>query len=410
MENKIELNKKTTIYDCIIIGAGISGLSFAHYIEKTKQKILVLEKNSKAGGQITTYQPTSNPGFWTELGAHSCYNSYTSLLSIVKDLKKEDIIQPTEKRSYIIHVSGKIKSIFSQVRKLPIILNFFKIFSTKRDSKTVKEYFEPIVGKSNYTPLFSNAFRAVLCQNADNYPAEIFMKKRKERMEEYPRKLTFKKGISSFIDTIIQQHNIPIEYNTEIKNISHSDRIFILESNNGKMYYTRNIAIAIDPANASKLLYSIEKYISGLLSTIPLSESESRTIIISKEKISLNEIAGIIPMDDEFYSVVSRDVVSHSNLRGFTFHFKKGKSTEEEQIKIICKTLGIKKEDIADQSYATHILPSLRIEHLNMGKKIEAARQEKHIYFLGNYYYGLSLEDCVQRSAIEAKRYEENLT
>ncbi len=45
------------IYDCIIIGAGISGISFAHYLTSIDQNILILEKDGRAGGRFIPCHP-----------------------------------------------------------------------------------------------------------------------------------------------------------------------------------------------------------------------------------------------------------------------------------------------------------------------------------------------------------------
>ena len=45
-------------------------------------------------------------------------------------------------------------------------------------------------------------------------------------------------------------------------------------------------------------------------------------VAVAKEKLTLPLVAGIIPLDDDFYSAVSRDTVLHPSLRGFSFHFK----------------------------------------------------------------------------------------
>ena len=70
------------VYDCIVVGGGISGVTFAHYLKKEGKAVLVLEKNKNTGGQLQTGHLSVQPDFWYELGSHTCYNSYTSLLSL----------------------------------------------------------------------------------------------------------------------------------------------------------------------------------------------------------------------------------------------------------------------------------------------------------------------------------------
>src|SRR5512147_888320 len=67
--------------DVVVIGAGISGLSFAWKAAQAGKQVLVLEKQGRIGGCI--YSCRYQDGFWYELGAHTVYNSYSGLLDIV---------------------------------------------------------------------------------------------------------------------------------------------------------------------------------------------------------------------------------------------------------------------------------------------------------------------------------------
>lgn len=397
------MNKST--YDCIIIGGGISGVSFAHYLKKAGKNVLIVEKNNRIGGQIQTEHSSANPDYWVEMGSHTCYNSYTNLLSIVDETGNNELIQPLQKYSFVLYSAGKIKSLFSGVSKLPMILCFFKYFFADKTGKTTREYFRPLVGAKNYDKLFRNAFQAVICQPADDYPAEIFLKKRKERCEELPRRVTFKKGMSSILDAIIKKEDIDVRLSSEITSIRKSEGIFSIETQDGKILQARNIALASSPRISSSLLKDSESELSELLSTIPLFHSESVNVVIPKEKLGLKEMAGIISLSDEFMSAVSRDLVADGQLRSFTFHLEKGKRNKKETINLICKVLGIPPTDIAQQTYAEHTLPAMRLQHLHMDEKVNEKRKDNSIYILGNYFYGLSLEDCVNRSKEEAERF-----
>jgi len=397
-----------TTYDCIIIGGGISGISFAHYLHTIGRKVLILEQKENIGGQIQTATSPQYNGYWRELGSHTCYNSYTSLLSIIKETGAEDLIQPLGKFSYVLYASGKIKSIFSEISILHCILSFPRMFFADKKDKTVREYFRPLFGKKNYDRLFTNAFRAVICQKADDYPAEMFLKKRKYRDKEIPRKFSIKGGLSSLLKTIAEKEDMNIHMHSEVCNICKSDGLYTLETIDGNKYAARNIAIATNPQAASGLLKNIESELSHLLSTIPLFSSESLNVTISKEKLSIKEVAGIISLSDEFMSAVSRDLVEDEKLRSFTFHFESGKKEEQEKIDLICKILDISESDILEKVSADHTLASVRKQHLHMDEQIEKIKKNEDIYILGNYYYGLSLEDCVNRSLDEFNRYREH--
>ena len=399
------MSESQLVYDCIIVGAGISGLSFAHYLSKENQKVLVLEKENECGGQIKTWQ-SADSDFWCELGAHTCYNMYSNLLSIVKDLSADSEVFPMQNRSYMMYASGRLKSVFSQLSLSSMATHCLKILGNNKKGKTVREYFEPVVGARNYCPLFSNLFRAVISQNADDYPAELFLKKRKNRMGEFPHKYTFQKGIGALLDAIVERNRLSVQYGTSAISVSLVDSLYAVSANDG-IYYAKNIAFATDPQTAGRLAKEIDSDVSGTLSSIELSHTESFGVIVEKDSISfLKEIAGIVPMNDDFFSVVARDAVSHLLYRGFTFHFGEGRYSLEEQLDTVCKVLAIDKNQIIEYSTTRHVLPSLRMKDVNVADSINAHR---NAYFLGNYFFGLSLEDCVHRSLVEYERYKSNL-
>jgi len=394
-----------SIYDCIIIGGGISGISFAHYLNTINQNILILEKENRVGGQIYSSVSQHNNDYWRELGSHTCYNSYTHLLSILKEINSEDLARPLDKHSYVLY-DNKIRRIFSRLSPLPLLFTFPKMVFIKKTNKTVREYFSPIFGKKNYNTLFTNAFRAVICQPADNYPAEMFLKRRKGRYEEFPRKFTFRKGLTSFIDAVVEKDKLNVKNGSDIISITRKDDLYEIETANGKIFSARNIAFGCNPKESARLMKNIEPALSDLLASIPIFNSESLNVIVKKENLNMPEVAGIISLSDKFMSAVSRDLIKDNNYRSFTFHFEKGKETEQEKINIICKVLNIIPEDILEQIAIQHILPSPRIQHLHMDLQIEEIKQNDSVYILGNYFYGLSLEDCVHRSNDEFKQYK----
>lgn len=394
-------------YDCLIIGGGISGISFAHYLHQQGKKVLILEKGKTIGGQVQSPAADTDSNYWREMGAHTCYNSYTHLLDIVKDLGLEEQIQPLGKGSYMIYADQKIKSPMTQIGYLSLLFNGPKLFFTSRKGKTVKEYFGNIVGKKNYNHLFTRMFRAVLSQNADDYPAESFLKKRDGRFEEFPRKYTFSKGLHSILNLIVEKNNLEVITHSEVIDIQKEDNgsDYKVITIDGHTFSAPNIAFATPPNVTARLVDEIESDLASLLNTIPMFLSESMNVIVAKEKLSLKALAGIIPTSDEFHSAVSRDLVEDPRLRSFTFHFAHNAKNEDEKLELICQVLDIEPKDIIEDREDKHILPSLRLQHLGIADQVAESKENDNIYILGNYFYGLSLEDCVNRSSDEAKRF-----
>ncbi len=66
-----------TNFDYIIVGSGISGMSYAHYAAKTGKQVLVIDKKDYAGGCVKSLR---HEDFWVELGGHTIYNSYMTFI------------------------------------------------------------------------------------------------------------------------------------------------------------------------------------------------------------------------------------------------------------------------------------------------------------------------------------------
>lgn len=398
-----------SVYDCVVVGGGLSGITFAHYLNSAKKKVLILEKDDRVGGRIHTNQSDKYTNYWNELGSHTCYNSYTRLLSIIKDIGCQDQILPLDKRSYVIYDSSKICSVFSQISIVPIMFRCWNYFISDKTGKTVKEYFAPIVGTKNYDRIFTRLFRAVICQEPDGYPAQLFLKKRKEKAKDQPRRFSFKSGMQSLPTSIVEKNNLDVIKSNEVVKIQKLNdkqlfKIFTLE---GNIFYSKRLAIAADPRTASSLLEKIDNSVATILNEVETSRCESFSVLVNADKLSLDLIAGIIPSSDDFMSVVSRDVITNdiNEVRSFTFHFQKGAKTDAEKLNIICDVLKIKSDDIVESQKASHILPALSIKDLDIAENITKKRTDDDIFILGNYFYGLSLEDCVNRSFDEFQRF-----
>lgn len=70
-------------YDVVIVGAGLTGLTTAFYSAKQGKSVLVLEKNSRIGGQIETFH---QEGFIFEKGPNTGVVSYPEVAELFQDL------------------------------------------------------------------------------------------------------------------------------------------------------------------------------------------------------------------------------------------------------------------------------------------------------------------------------------
>jgi len=79
-------------------------------------------------------QPT---GFWFEMGAHTLYNSYGSLLSIIDELGLRDACLTRQKAPFRLLVDGKLRSIPSQLSLPELFASAWHAFSERKQGRTV---------------------------------------------------------------------------------------------------------------------------------------------------------------------------------------------------------------------------------------------------------------------------------
>ncbi len=389
--------------DVIIVGAGISGLSFAHYAKKEGLNVLVLEREQQPGGSFDTIKLSdSSQDFWIELGAHTCYNSYGSLIEIMEECGIIAEAIPRAKVPYKLWLNGQFKSFMSQIGFMELIASLPKAFGKKKVGETVSSYYGSILGRKNFKRVFSALFSAVPSQIADDFPADALFKKREKR-KDILGNYTMKKGLKSIADAIIKHQELNVKYGSEIIAIDRKGSGYSIRTKSQE-YECDNLAICTS-VNVVPLLIGIAHAdVASKISQIRFQSIESFGVMVEKAAISMKPFAGLVPVNDTFFSVVSRDTVPDEHYRGFTFHFKPGVLTWKQKAEKVCSILGLATNQIVEMREKSNIVPSLRLGHYELIAEIDALLKEKNLFLSGNYFAGLAIEDCVVRSKSEVNR------
>ena len=387
-------------YDMIVVGAGISGLSLAYQVAQSGKKVLVLEAENRIGGCLNTYYHDKND-FWVEMGAHTFYATYTNLIRLIQQSGLEKDIVARDKIGMKVF-TDKQEKIMSRVNKFELLCSGPNLFFSKRDGKTVKEYFGKIVGKKNYEKVFNRMFSAVIVQKADDFSAEFFLKRRKTKSKEHPKSFVLKKGMQSFMQALTQSDNMTVLSNQKVSDII-KDGEYQVKTDSGMEFTAKDIAFAVAPTAAGEMLSNVSSELSTLLKEYQTKNITSRTVVLPKEQVTFDPVSFIIPLQGSCLAMVTRDVLSHTESRGFSFHFEEKDGSKENQEQFMSELLGV--EQLGESKEANHQLPVLELGHGKRIEEIKSLAEKESIYLTGNYFNGLSLEDCVERSTQEFERY-----
>jgi protoporphyrinogen oxidase len=393
--------------DIVIVGGGLSGLSLAFYCAKAGLKVVVLEKEDRAGGCFHSHRirGDDNNEYWLELGAHTCYNSYQNLLDIIDSCQLGDRITEREKVPYVMLVDNQVRSILSQINIPELLTSLPHLFFQNKTDCDVSSYYSKIVGKRNYQKVFRHFFNAVPSQNADEFPADILFKKRARR-KDVLKSFTFDKGLQTIVDTLTTRDGMQVLSGKKAKSIELINGNYCINTNDDGRYETKTLALATPACVSADLLQLIYPEISQYLATILPAKINSTGVILQKKHVRHKSVAGIVSPDDLFYSVVSRDTVPDNHYRGFTFHFKPDVRDEAVRMKRIEEVLEVNSSQIEHCVSKLNLLPAPRVGHNQLVEKINALLENKRLLLTGNYFAGISIEDCVSRSLNEYQRLQ----
>lgn len=397
------MSSSNPLYDNLIIGGGISGLGLAHWCRAKGLHTRVLEREPRVGGCIHSRSFPEAGDYWVEMGSHTCYNSYGHLLGIIDDLQLAPRLKEKAKVSFRILQNGSLVSIFSRLHPLEIAISLPRLFTEKKAGRSVAQYYSRVLGKRNYADLFEPAFNAVICQPAGAFPADKLFR-RKPRRKDHPRSFTLPGGLSALTTALADQPGLEVSSDFEVAALAPTDTGFTLSSADGAEIQTRQVSLAIAPDQAAHLLRKAYPDLSQALDRIKMTSIESQTLVLRRTNLSAKPIAGIIAPKDKFFAAVSRDYLDDPVYRGFTFHFQPGELDENQRIARICQVLGIERDAIVATACRRNRLPALRLGHDELIQEIDGMLRDTGLVLTGNYFLGVSIEDCLTRSAAEFER------
>jgi oxygen-dependent protoporphyrinogen oxidase len=394
-------------HDVIVVGGGISGLTFAYEAATAGRSVLVLESAPCLGGCLSTHRTAD--GYWFELGAHTCYNSYVGLAGVIEGCGlRAEVLQRA--RSHLRFLDGDhlvpgsnlgaLLRLFSWgelVRGMP------RMIHEKKDGQTVYSYYSRIVGRTNYGNVLGPMLAAVPSQSADAFPASMLFKSRGARRKDFPRSFTMRGGLQAIPEAIARRPGIEVALRRSAARVEQAGRGHAVVIDDGERLEAEVVAVATPPATASRLLRGAAPELATLAARVKESGVETLGFAVRAEKVSLPTSTFLVPRDDAFHSAVTRDPVPDPSWRAFAFHFRPGR-TREAKIERVTEILKVGRSDLEEVVERRSTLPSPVLGHEEIVGEIDRLSSGSRLCVTGNWFAGLAIEDCVDRSRQEWAR------
>jgi oxygen-dependent protoporphyrinogen oxidase len=396
--------------DVIVVGGGISGLALAWHAARAGGKALVLERAPRVGGCLHSHRRPD--GFWFEMGAHTTYNSYGAFLDVVAGggLAARIVPRGPARGTFGLLRGGEISwltppKVLLQLSWLEAALSFPVGILRKKEGQTVASYYSRLVGRRNYDRLLSAFFAAVPSQKADGFPLDgpgsLF--KKRPRREEFPRSFGIEGGLQSVCDAVAALPGVTVEKGVAVTRVARTAAGFAVTTADGRTLEAPRAAVAAPADEAAGMLRDGFGPLAQAIGRVRTVGVESLGVVLPRARCWMPECAFVVPVDDVFYSAVTRDPFPDPERRAFAFHFRPG-VPREEKLRRMTEVLRVSREELGEPVEQRLTLPSPALGHAGIVREIDAALAGSRLAVTGNYFAGLAIEDCVLRSNAEWAR------
>ena len=201
-------------FDCVVIGAGVAGMTSAIYLKRYNLNVLLLEKNSPGGQIIQTPNVENYPGYSSIDGASLALNIFSQVTSLgvsyqfgnvikIEDLEEKKIIytetEKIETRSIIIATGRKPRKL-GLLKENELVGRGISWCATC-DGFFYKDKCVAVVGGGN-SAIEEALFLSDICKKVD-----ILYRGGELKADEIAQK------------RVLEKNNIEIHYNTEVKEL-----------------------------------------------------------------------------------------------------------------------------------------------------------------------------------------------
>ena len=251
--------------------------------------------------------------------------------------------------------------------------------------------------------MLRHAFQAVICQPADDYPAEALFR-RKPRRKDVIKAFTFDRGLSTICEAIAGQPSLQVRTAQRVRAIERDGDGFRVSIEGGEPLSCKALTLAVPPDQAARLLPAGFEEARSVAAAIGVAEIETLVLAFRASDLALPPIAGLIAVDDAFYSAVTRDFLPDPGFRACAFHFRPGVLPAEDQVERACAALGATPGQIAAQARVSNRLPALRAGQGSLVERLDGSLAGSRLGITGNWFLGVSIEDALTRSRAETDR------
>ena len=428
-----------------IVGGGISGLATAFYIRQKNSEVSItlFEKDEQIGGKMKTKEVD---GFLFEEGSNGFLSNKPDTLELVHSSGCDDILMRSDDNARIRFIykdalhqlpespTAFLKSpLLTCKGKFRVATEYFRAPKTDDKDETLQSFGYRRVGEE-MTDTFLDAMVAGIFASAPDkisvksaFPAVVkleceygglfkgMLAKRKKEAGPGGVLMSFKGGVSSFIEKLATSANIEIKKGLHVNKISKRDDGYTLQVD-GKEESFDKIILSTPAYESAILLKEVDGRLSEMLNDIeysPISivglgynelSHDLKGFGLLTTSSAKKEILGVLwdssIFDDRAPKGKKSLRVMIGGQRNPDLALKSDEQLLEIAVRGVKETMGF--DTTPDVTYIKRYergIPNYRVGHLDrMNELFDKLTKHKGLYLSSNAYYGVGLNDCVGNS------------
>lgn len=264
-------------YDCVVLGAGVTGLTAAYELGQKRKKILVLERDGQAGGMLKVQKIN---GYSIEEYYHHVFRRDCEFIELANEIGISGKFGFSPAKTAFLYENKFIElskptdllffsplSLFEKLKFLRLMLKIKLIKNPKKyDGVSAKEWIIENSSAGVFEKMFMPLLRSKFGNDMDGISAAWFIERIKTRSgrDSEGESLGYVKGsFSIFLDALksrIVKNACEIRLNAKVKRlIIEGDKIRGLELDNEKIK-TGNIISTVPPKELLKICSFPQEY------------------------------------------------------------------------------------------------------------------------------------------------------
>lgn len=411
----------------IILGGGISGLTLAYDLAKHYDRfdITLIEKSDHVGGWVDTDTST---GFFFEKGPRVFRGSRSpDFLALTREigLHSELIESSKEGQARYLWREGKLRK--APVLSWGLVQGLIKEWraAPSSDDESVWDFahrrFNATVARDLFDPLVVGIFGGDPRELSIRACFPLYKKWEEEhgsvlkgllcqKRFKGPYMFGFQRGMKSVVERLREKAPIPFQFQEEVVSITPDKQFTVRTSKN---VYQADFLFSALPAPV------IGKLLVPELARLKMQSATIVDLGYHKSVLKQNGFGYLVASgenEDVLGCVFNSNTFPHYNQsKGetrLTVKLKTAGDPRSRALKALSKHLGITATpDVSHVTHAPDVFPQYLVGHHTRMQNLESELKKKfpNFYLVGNYLYGVGVNDCIARArSVAASFLSEN--